>query len=255
MCEISHGGVFMEETNVNEAQGGAVSGGFIAWLDNFWYHYKWHFLISVFVALVIAVCCVQTCQRVEYDIYILYAGNDEIGRTSKDGDLSEFATLGASLKYATKDFDGNGEISVSFIALFTPSNKELEAMDSADIYYNPSLVKQDTERLHETMLYSSYYVCFLSPAVYEQYRSLGDVRMFHDLSSYDNGKLEYLDEGAVYLGSTGFASLPGFADLPSDTVVCMRSLSAVASHLNKKDNEEAFRRSFEVLEKILNYGS
>ena len=53
----------------------AVKSGWQAWLENFWYHYKWHTIASVFVLLVVTIITVQMCTRTTYDAYIVYAGN------------------------------------------------------------------------------------------------------------------------------------------------------------------------------------
>lgn len=248
----------MEENGMKDEkiEGAKIKLGALAWLDNFWYHYKWHTLIGAFVLLVVIVCSVQMCSKTAYDVYFMYAGGYEISHKSEGGDVSEYVTFGTSLKYGAKDYDGDGEINVSFMDLFMLTSEELRELElDPDESINYNLLHDNQERLYDSMLYSSYYLCFLSPAVYDEYKVISDVEIFSDLGKYENGKLEFYDDGAIYLRSTAFAELPGICDLPEDTVISLRALSAVASHLNKEENREAFERSIECLEKILNYGN
>ena len=47
---------------------------FLKKLDNFFYHYKWHTVAALFLAIVIIVCSLQTCSKESYDVEIMYAG-------------------------------------------------------------------------------------------------------------------------------------------------------------------------------------
>ena len=51
---------------------------FSAWFDNFWYHYKWYTIISIFLIIVIGICTFQMCTKKDYDIVLTYAGPKEL---------------------------------------------------------------------------------------------------------------------------------------------------------------------------------
>ena len=55
-------------------------------IENFFYHYKWHTLIALFLIFTITVCTLQTCQKSSYDAYIMYAGGTNISSTPKEGE-------------------------------------------------------------------------------------------------------------------------------------------------------------------------
>ena len=59
----------------------------LKWLENYWYHYKWHTLIVAFFVIMLTVMGVQMCSREDNDIYIIYAGpeliSDELGLLEK----------------------------------------------------------------------------------------------------------------------------------------------------------------------------
>ncbi len=47
---------------------------FLTWLENFWYHYKFHTIVALFVLLCIVGCFMQCSGRETGDITIVYAG-------------------------------------------------------------------------------------------------------------------------------------------------------------------------------------
>ncbi len=245
-----------ENNNINHTESSPASKGrFLSWLDNFWYHYKWHSLIALFLVFTITVCSLQMCTKTEYDIYIVYAGQKQISRIAEGGAYSEYETVISSLNYTAKDFDENGKTNVSLLDLFMLSNdeiKEAESVDDQEVNY--TLLASNQEKFKDTMLYSNYYICLLSDTLYLEYAGMYDVSMFTPIEPFTSGSgYRYLDEGAIYLHGSGleFASLPGICELPENTVICMRGLSAVASHFGKEENEQMYQRSSEMLRIIL----
>ena len=228
-------------------------------LDNFWYHYKWHTIVALFLIFAITICSFQMCSKTKYDVHILYSGSYEIKRTSTDGDIAEYAKFLSSFKRVTDDYDNDGNISLSLKDLFMLSDKEIEEIQKADssIEINRSLLIENKNILSETLIYSDYYVCLLSKSVYDEYKTVDDIEMFSPLSSHvhDGTSVEFYTDTAIYLSSTGFYSLPGISNLPDDTLICLRSVSAVANHFNEKDATEARRRGIDVVENIINYPS
>ena len=224
--------------------------------ENFWYHYKWHSIVSLFIVFVIIVCSFQMCQKEKYDAYILYAGEHEIKKTSSDGDVAEYPSVIASLKRASEDFDDDGNVSISLKDLFIMSSEQIEEVEKdGKLEVNTTLIKENREILRETLLFSDYYVCFLSPEIYEDYKNIDGVDLFVPLEKYNekNTGLVYNDASSIYLSSTNFYSLSGISDLPDDTLVCLRSISAVSSHFDKDGNEKAFSCGEKIIKRIINY--
>ena len=218
-------------------------------IQNFWYHYKWHLIAAVFLLVTVIICTLQLCTRTEYDAYILYAGNKNIGRTAEDGDVAEIVTVISSLKRITDDFDENGEISVSFSNYYYLSREEINNSDNV----NDALLASDQKALSSTLEHSEYYLCFISPEVYEQYHKVGGDELFISLGEYKTAhpEIEYYADNAIRLSSTGASALPGLSALPEDTLICIRypSFLAVKSdkHLAHFDNAK------KMLENILDF--
>jgi hypothetical protein len=74
-----------------------VQNRFLNWLDNFWYHYKWHTIVIGFFVMVFAICFTQCATTARSDVIVTYAGgytlsareSEEIGKL-----LTDFLPLG-----------------------------------------------------------------------------------------------------------------------------------------------------------------
>ncbi len=248
----------MEENKQTPELGEAVvqKGRFRTWFENFWYHYKWHSIVALFLVFTISICTLQMCQRIDYDIHIVYAGQKQIGKTTTDGNFAEAEILLSSFKGVTDDFNENGSVDVALFDLFMLSSEEISEIESdKDKEVNYALLQNNNKTFRETIMYSNYYIYLLSDSLYEEYRTTSDgLTVFEPLAPYADGKdLCYYDDSAVYLHKSGldFAKLPGVSDLPENTVICLRRLNVLASHFDEKENEEMHRRGVSVLENIL----
>lgn len=225
--------------------------------ENFWYHYKWHSIIALFLVFTITICTVQMCQKESYDIHVLYSGGYEINRRAADGNASEYKTALSSIARVTDDYDEDGKVNATLKDLFMLSSAEIAEIESGNENYevNYALINENKQILRDTIMYSSYYVCFLSPSVYEEYKTVDGVEIFSPLSQFvSNGtEVEYYDSNAVYLSSTGFYSLPGISSLPENTLVCLKKPSVFASHFNEKQTKRDYARGEATVIKILNY--
>lgn len=251
----------MEEMNKSCETGGEYTKkqGFSEWLDNFWYHYKWHSIIALFLVFTVTICSLQMCRKESYDIHVLYSGGHEISRNSVDGNAPEYKSALSSIARVTDDFDENGEVSVTLKDLFMLSTEEIKKIEAEDDDHevNYALINENQKILRDSIMYSSYYVCLLSPSVYNEYKTVDGVEIFEPLAPLiaedATTTIEYYDACAVYLSSTRFYSLPGISTLPLDTLVCLKTPSVFASHFNKKDTERDYERGRATVIKILNY--
>ena len=225
-------------------------------LSNFWYYHKWHTIVALFVVITLIICSFQMCTKESYDVHIMYAGTYEFKRTSSSGDLPPYANAISSLKMVTDDYNGNGEVTLDFLDLYLMTMKEMQEAGSKDgVELNYALINNNRETFKNNLMYSEFYVCLISVSLYEEYKTVSDVKVFKPLAEYVNGDgagLSFYSEEAVYLSSSKLSGLPEFANLPSDTLVCLRIKSAIASHFNKEENERIYKNSEDVIRNILN---
>lgn len=247
----------MNDKKENTAEEIKVSSPLSAKLENFWYHYKWHSIAAVVVIAITIVLVLQTCSRVSYDGYILYAGPYEIKQTSQNGDIAPYAEAISSLKKVCSDYDNDGNVNVTLQNLFVLNDEEANEMYEINPgqSINTSLVQEDTKTLGQVMLYGDYYVCFLSERLFLEYEEKYNGALFSKVGPYINAEKEYelCSERGIYLRSLDIYSLPELCNLPDDTVVCLRSLSEVSSKLNKAESERNFAMGEALFKNIVNY--
>lgn len=229
----------------------------LSWLDNFWYHYKWHTIVACFLIVTITILSLQTCSKTSYDLHVIYAGPKEISRSSSDGG-SEYVEMTKSLGRVVDDFDGDGEVNVNLLNLFVVNEEEKAALlkDKPQYEINEALVIEDTNTLKTTIVYGEHYLCFLSERLFKEYEATFNGAIFDSLDGFSqNGELEYASEEktGVYLRSLAIKELPVLENLPEDTVVCVRALSEVSSVFDKAENEENHRRAIETVKNIFEY--
>ena len=80
---------------------------FLQWLDNYWYHYKWHTIIIGFLLLVVIVSTAQCASVEKTDVTVAFCGNAALGEAEMNG-LSK--VLG---DVCPTDVDGNGDKTVA----------------------------------------------------------------------------------------------------------------------------------------------
>ena len=246
----------------------AVKRTFKEKIENFFYHYKWHSIIAAFLVIVIVVGSVQTCERTSYDMYVMYAGGDDIRMRAPDGQQTEYEKLLSATSRFVGDFDGDGERNLTMLNLFLPSDeriKEIEAMGPEyEISY--SLLSENDEIFRENLYYGEYYICILSEHLLEEwtkedknnpfmpifdYLPDGASVITGNLSDATNGEYVLKNSYGAYLKSTPLADNPGYELLGDDTVICMRMMTEANNHMSKKKNRQHFENSEAVLRLML----
>ncbi len=234
----------------------APKSGILAKLDNFWYHYKWHSLIALFLIITVTVCSLQMCSRESYDAYIVYAGSHTFNRQSTDGDFPEYNKTVNTFSHFISDYDGDGDVNLSFRDLYAPTEDELKNKDES--YFQRAY--NDKTTLSGLMVSGDYFICLFSPAVFNSFdnsKKTDEPQRFTDLSYLvpEGVNVEYYNEAktAIYLSSTPLCTLAGLSQLPEDTLICLRS-TGFSTQLNKKENQKMYTRSKEILIKMLEYG-
>ena len=222
----------------------------LTWLDNFWYHYKWHTLIAVFLIFTVTICGVQMCQKESYDMHILYAGGHSYSRNSENGDYPEYTKAKNTLKSFVSDFDDNGEVEFSLRDLFIPDQEDMKGMSDSQL----QLAYADRDAMKTLIVSGDYYLMFLSAEVYDGFTREEALVNLTEFTEGLDGVRYYKDAPyAIYLNSLPFSTLAGFADLPNDTLIVLRS-TVGSNHLNQSSNEKAYERAEATLIKILNFG-
>ena len=126
-------------------------------------------------------------------------------------------------------------------------------MQAAGSGIDYSFLSNDKKSLEGTLEFSEYYLCFISPAVYEAYNENGEIDMFMPLDDFKELADDdaFYAENAIKLSHTDFYKMPGISALPKDTLICIKTPSVLAS--KSKEHEDYLLRARQTLDKILNY--
>ena len=232
-------------------------------LANFWFHYKWHTIVSVVVVLLISVIVTQFIGRTKYDITVIYAGGYRFSRLETDGAQSPYQTAFESLERVASDYDGNGETHVHLQDFYYLTNAEITALNlkGEEKIAVEQKVDKDRDNFHNMIKTGSGCLLLLSSALYDELYSdsaFPDGGLFVDLSKLLSASgaegYKYHGEGnrAVYLNSLKFSSLPIIEDLPDDTVVCLRVESEGFGGIGS--NSKAYQNSVAMIKSLFAYG-
>ena len=272
LCDtvVDDDGNIAEISNGGEAV--ATKGKFARWIENFFYHYKWHTAAVAFILIVAIVCTVTMCGRKKADVQIVYAGSMEISSNKQGKDTSTYQTLLNGLESVAEK--GDNKTVVSLAAYWWLSKKEITALNSDDNEDNDISAAQETniysgfENFDSLMMLgasSKYYVWFMSPSLYDYYAA--EANKFTEVEDGDriemlftnlgylresNSTVQYYDNKnftAIKLSSLSVYYNTELNMLPEDTLVVLRAPTGLSNKTSKK----AFEASSDYLFDLVNY--
>lgn len=226
------------EENEKISAGIKIKSPFLAKLENFFYHYKWHTIIGLFLVFVVGLCIFQTCKRTNYDAYIMYAGGHDLRIKEAEQAERTYEILYKSCESYLGDYNEDGERNLSFIDMYIPSPDEIKELEKGDgVPYNR--LKEDDELFRNNILSGDYYVCMISKYLFDEWTK-DENNPFVPVASYlpegakiaeneNDAGYRLASEYGVYLSSTPVKDKAGFELLPNDTVLCLRKYSKASS--------------------------
>lgn len=192
----------------------------LKWIENFWYHHKWPFLIVSFFVIVVIICTVQTCSKKEEDIKIAYAGPAYLSLEHSANIESVFGFV------MPEDFDKNGEKDASLLLYQTYSEEQIKEIEAqTDAAGNRAYI----DRNHSSTNYDNFYkyiqtgdsaICLVDASIYENLRKNDRLLELSEVLGYS---CELSADGyGVKLGELEIYSAYGaLRQLPEDTVLCI----------------------------------
>ncbi len=198
---------------------------FLKWIENYWYHYKWHTLIAAFFIVIGAVCLGQMLSRESYDAYLMYAGGSYFTVNEEQAVLKAFSNI-------AEDYDGNGKCSLCLTKLIVLSEEQLEQAraqakteDSA-LAYNFQDRRETLEQFDFEIMSGKSYLCLLSEDMYK--RCKGKDRFVPVAELADVAAESLYDDYTIRLSETEFGQYfsEALSVLGDDVLVCLRHISA-----------------------------
>lgn len=225
---------------------------FLKWLDNYWYHYKWHTLIVLFVVVVAVVCITQMFTKTEYDVQVLYGGPCEI----TPNEAHEVALALQLVMPADYNGDGEKNADVLHYMLMTDSQRKeylAQAEEKGEpVVINGKNLQQNQEKFVTQLAAGDSVICFLDPVWYQ---TATEKNGFVPLSSV----LGETPEGAYDAYTVRLHDLPAaqyfdaFDVFPEDTLVAIRTQTVVNSFLSSDRREEAYRNQLDMFRALYRF--
>ena len=125
-------------------------------IDNFWYYYKIHVLVVVFILFVAGVFIKDIVTKVDYDYSVAFVTEEMMTN-------EEISSIQSVFEREAEDLNGDGEIHVEV------QNYTIPQGDSAD----PQLVAAGQTTLTVDIQDGTSMIFFLSPGCYESYKDSG----------------------------------------------------------------------------------
>lgn len=213
---------------------------FLAWLDNYWYHYKWTTIIVAFAVVVFSVCIIQACSNKKSDILITYAGSAYL---TTDEKISIKNTLG---KFLPDEIVPNKEVDLDVYYVLTKEQIEQiqKQTDSEGYqkYVDTSFNSQELDNFESQLMTGSGSIIFIDKDLYKMFfGSSGETERLQPLSEiYEKTPEGAIDAYGIRLGDTAlYQNNIDLKSLPEDTVICLHK-----KVFNQKDYDkqiEAFK--------------
>lgn len=222
-------------------------------LENFWYHYKWHSIICLFVLIAVIICSLQFCSKSSYDSHLMYAG-------PYDATRGEVLDMQSSLNSICGDLDGDGKTDISVTSLFLVTDSQAEEINSRGEGYkvNGQVVSDNSKIFDQNVQTGEIVVFLLDPSRFNMlYSDKADECFLLPIKDYlpsaGSDGFEYVNDFGIYLKSTGAATLPGLCNLPDDTILCIRAKGSLTSMFKKKTAEKNHASGEALMRAILSY--
>ena len=155
---------------------------FLKKLDNFWYHYKWHTIFSVFFLGLILICTVQCMQKDDPDAMILYSGPEVLTAEGQD-------TVGALFaQRLEKDHNDDGKKLVTVTSVVILSDEQIEEKkaeakeEGTTLFYDPTQRSSAVSEVKNWLVSGQMMIAILDPFVYDALNQVEGVSLFVPLA-------------------------------------------------------------------------
>ncbi len=220
-------------------------------LDNFWYYYKWHTIIAVFLAVVFGVCIGQMASKEKVDAYVMYAGPTAFF-------ASDIYDMQDAFEAIMPDLNGDGKKIVQFIDITVLTDAQIKAnMDKAEaegVEYEPDMeyIANARQKFKLQLAAGDAYILLLDPQMYAEDYGIG---MYEKLESLGITSEHANDDSSISFKETDFGKyMPIFDKIPDDTLLCFRVMNVTSKGRGKKEQTK-HDNQLELMKEIVAFES
>ncbi len=240
----------MQKTDM--AEGDIVERASKKAFENFWYYYKWHTIVGIFLVFCAVVIISQMAGRTTYDAHVMYTGSlfldketaqsmvDSIGEISKNADNA-----------ADADYTGDGELTVDLSTRVYISPELAEEYQEEDIYYNHVQNVATHSDFTNMLMIGEYVILLVDRSLYDQTVDAGAFLAWEETVGYTPDGA--IDDYGIAISSLPLYEMNGFRQLPEDTVLCCRAKSYVNKFNKNVQNEELYKAELILFAQLITY--
>lgn len=224
------------------------SNKFLVWLDNFWYHYKWHTIATVFIVVVLGVCLIQCATTNKSEVVFTYAGPKEFV-TAPDEKISLNSALSNVIK---EQYGAEANANVNTFLIYSAEQikeieSELDENKKPKYKVDTAFNTQEIAAFDEFSRSGASFILLLDPFMYQRLidNSGNSERLVTLASVFGETPEGARDQYSVRLGDTQiYKDSPELRVLPADTVVCLHGKLILSTKQNEYDKQVEVFKSF-----------
>ncbi len=206
-----------------------------SWLDNFWYHYKWHCIVGLFIIVFLVVSIGQMANKEKVDAYIMYAGPTAFT-------ASEIYEMQDAFESVMPDLNGDGKKIAQFIDITVLTDAQIEEnrkkAEAEGLEYKPDMeyIANARQKFKLQLAAGDAYLLLLDPQMYAQDYEIG---MYMKLEELGITSEHAYDDSSIKFKETDYGKfLPVFEKLPDDTLLCFRMMNVTAQARGEKEQKK-----------------
>ena len=227
-------------------------GKFALWLENFWYYYKFHTIVVLFVLFVVTVCLVQCATKETGDLTVTFSGSYAFQGDERQNFIDVLNAI------APEDEKSGDKLSVSLSSYSIYTDEELRAMHTnsetgdfnASSYYAAKQYNLEQLDAFSTFIKTGESpVLFISSYAFAEQHVDEVAAPLKDLYGEDL-PASACSEFAVRLGDTDFYRYYAAVQvLPADTLVVL----VKPYYMGATSNEEVYARYERLFRAIVDF--
>lgn len=214
------------------------------WLENFWYHYKWHTIVVSFFAVALIVSLVQCTSDESSDITVTYAGNYAL---SADEMKSLEAVFGAA---CPEDYDGSGS-HVAFLAQYAIFNEEQLTKEYTYFDEESGEYKVDKNTLANAKYHNADRIKNLQTYIMTGECGVWLVSpyVYNEMLYSEDPRSNWVQSAKPLKETKLYAYYDALKCLPEDTIVVL-TVSPAVGYMSKAENHQ---KAVAYFESVLNF--
>ena len=199
------------------------------WLENYWYHYKWHTIVAIFLVIVIVFTISSVVDKKSYSGNVMFVGKTFIPVTQLEDIKQAFKKVipdGDELNYSQLHYDP----------------------EDPDDYQANEMAKESLT----SMVVQPYYIYVMSESVYKLYKDSGVFEKLENI--FTSIPKSAIDEYAIRLRDTKFAQTnAGIDSLDEDMVILLKVVPYSISQRTMREENKMYEYHKQIFINIVEF--